>query len=302
MWPVSDEGAGQRLRRPSVNTVTAALEHCFAFRDFIRSKLEMPKEVRGIVLDVGSGHSPHFRANVLVERYSAATGHRAGPAVTRDSNQFLLWADAERLPLKDKSVAYSVVSHVLEHVERPDAVCEELARVGLMGYIECPDAWIESIVPYPSHAWYVRLENGQLTFDAKKGESIARLSDDRSRHRRIKALFRDRSLWTVQLHWHGDIRYQVAGTPQASALSGDEGTARSRFATILVSVIGKTVGAFVRSIPLAEEELAEALCCPRCRGDLGLVSSGYACCSCDVIFPRSSRRIDFLSPLPKDSD
>jgi hypothetical protein len=277
---------------------TTAIDGVYAFTAFLQSKFSLPSDIDGIVLDVGSGHSPHYRANVLVERYAASTGHRAGPAARRDANQFLLWADAARLPFRDDVVSYSIVSHVLEHVEDPATVCGELTRVGRRGYIECPNAWIEAVLPYPSHAWYVRLDDGVLRFVAKDDRRFARLPDDKWSNRRIRSLFRQRSLWTVQLEWRDGIRCEVTGAPMQSALSGDDGRARSEFAERAIGTIGRVLGTFASSIPLTERELAAALCCPRCRGDVNWAATYVECGTCRVRFLREGRTIDFLTPSP----
>ena len=44
------------------------------------------------------------------------------------------------MPFDDKVFDYAICSHVLEHVERPDAVIAELSRVAKAGYIEVPEA------------------------------------------------------------------------------------------------------------------------------------------------------------------
>ncbi len=66
-----------------------------------------------------------------------------------------------------RSSTIAVCSHVLEHVERPDAVVAELARVAKAGYIEVPEAASAKIVDFPSHLWWVTLDDGVLVFTAK---------------------------------------------------------------------------------------------------------------------------------------
>ena len=139
------------------------------------------------MLDVGSGDKPHWRADVLLDRYRRRRARRstlrcvAAARVDRP----LFDADAADMPFADKVFDYVICSHVLEHVERPDAVIAELARVAKAGYIEVPEAASAKIVDFPSHLWWVTLDDGVLVFTAK---SLAVL---RCRHRPVPHRQRD---------------------------------------------------------------------------------------------------------------
>jgi uncharacterized protein YbaR (Trm112 family) len=57
----------------------------------------------------------------------------------RATGQFFAQADAERLPLKTRSVAFFVSREVLEHLNDPAAGARELRRIGRRGVIETPN-------------------------------------------------------------------------------------------------------------------------------------------------------------------
>src|SRR5919109_5463651 len=89
------------------------------------------------VLDVGSGASPYPRADILCDRDPGRSHHRHGQELVGDRP--LVIADVAALPFADNSFDVVICSHVLEHVEDPDAALAELERVGNRGYIECPN-------------------------------------------------------------------------------------------------------------------------------------------------------------------
>lgn len=115
-----------------------------------RLKLNIPSSAR--VLDVGSGHNPHPRANVVVDKFIDDNYHRAGDIKVLNKQQFIN-ADGENLPFKDNEFDYVMSNHVLEHVEHPDKFLTELSRVGKRGYIETPSLLGEHLIPKPSHRW-----------------------------------------------------------------------------------------------------------------------------------------------------
>ena len=90
------------------------------------------------ILDIGSGHNPYKKADVLCERYLEDV-ERSGH-VKIDIRPFVL-CDLEFLPFKDKSFGLVTCSHVLEHADNPLRALEEIKRVGKSAYVVTP-SWI----------------------------------------------------------------------------------------------------------------------------------------------------------------
>ncbi len=128
-------------------------------QSFRRRRIAIPVDATSLVLDVGSGDKPHWRADVLLDRFpdEAHGGQRSGASAARVDRP-LFDADAADMPFADKVFDYAICSHVLEHVEHPDAVVAELTRVAKAGYIEVPEAASAKIVDFPSHLWWVTLD------------------------------------------------------------------------------------------------------------------------------------------------
>ncbi len=127
-----------------------------------RTRVTIPAE--GLVLDVGSGHQPHRRANVLLERYPEDTIHRTVQQVVFPVNASFVVGDAHQMPFKDRSFGYVIASHVAEHVDDPVLFCQELSRVGRAGYLETPGPLTERLMPTSSHRWIVSRRGTILVF------------------------------------------------------------------------------------------------------------------------------------------
>lgn len=116
------------------------------------------------VLDVGSGESPHARADVLLDRFVDDNVHRSGQSMDVHDPRLVV-GDALDMPFEDHAFAYAIASHVAEHVEDPVQFCREMSRVASAGYIETP-GWLWShFIEEPFHLWRVRKSGRGLRFD-----------------------------------------------------------------------------------------------------------------------------------------
>lgn len=194
-------------------------------RSFHRRRIDIPVDHRALVLDVGSGDKPHWRADVLVDRYVAAShaAQRSGRARARIDRP-LFDADAGALPFADGVFDYVICSHMLEHVTDPGAVIAELTRVGRAGYVEVPEASSAKIVDFPSHLWWCRLDDGELVFEAKStpwfDDDIHRfLQTSGLQHRLGRLLDRDLDHRVIELAWRGHLPHRVIGSPSEALVT-----------------------------------------------------------------------------------
>lgn len=135
-------------------------------------RISVPLDAEGLMLDVGCGDKPHWRADILVDKFLDDT--HAGQRNTGGSVKAsapLFESPLESLPFKDKAFDFVYCSHVLEHVLDPAAAVSELLRVGKCGYIEVPYAGIQKMYDQETHLWYCDRQGDTLTFVAK--DSIA---------------------------------------------------------------------------------------------------------------------------------
>lgn len=117
------------------------------------------------VLDLGSGHNPHPRADILVDRFFQDDTERSGQKLVLNQKPFVI-ADANALPFKDKAFDFVICSHVAEHIEASDLpnFCSEMSRIAKRGYIETPSVFAETLRHAPNHRWYVSQQQNTLIF------------------------------------------------------------------------------------------------------------------------------------------
>lgn len=194
-------------------------------RSFARRRIAIPADRDSLVLDVGSGDKPHWRADVLLDRYAGEEHavQRSGGAGARITRP-LFDADAAHMPFADQVFDYVICSHVLEHVPDPAAVIDEMMRVAKAGYIEVPDMASAKIVDFPSHVWWCSMVDGVLVFTAKErpyfDADIDRFLDESGLRRQVADLL-DGHLdhRVVELPWRGTVPYRVEGTVSAEMLA-----------------------------------------------------------------------------------
>ncbi|MFZ5516234.1 MAG: class I SAM-dependent methyltransferase [Candidatus Zhuqueibacterota bacterium] len=131
-----------------------------------KSRFDITVKKSDWVLEVGGGHNPHPRSNVVVDKFYESNYHRGGNIKVLKKQHFCI-ADAEFLPFKDKAFDYIISNHVLEHVERPANFFSEFARVAPRGYIETPSLIGEYLIPKDSHKWAILELDGKITMVEK---------------------------------------------------------------------------------------------------------------------------------------
>ena len=180
-----------------------------------RFSLNIPRSFR--VLEVGGGHNPHPRSNVVVDKYVNSNLHRSGDIKVL-KNQTFLDADGENLPFKDKEFDYVICCHVLEHVENPIRFLSEQFRVARRGYIETPSLLGEYLAPRESHKWILNEFNDKLYIVEKKGigftygfDMVILIQPYLPTHSiGFKIMERTHpDLLTVRIEWEHDFSYEV---------------------------------------------------------------------------------------------
>ncbi|HEY5714626.1 MAG TPA: class I SAM-dependent methyltransferase [Candidatus Gracilibacteria bacterium] len=139
-----------------------------AMRDFWNRRVRIPANWESLVLDVGSGEKPHWRADVLCDLYPEASfsHHRAGGGSAQVTAPLVV-GNAEDLPFKDKVFDFVIASNLLEHVPDPGKACSELQRVAKAGYIELPYEGLAKMNDLESHLWWCREEGRRIVFTPK---------------------------------------------------------------------------------------------------------------------------------------
>ncbi len=74
------------------------------------------------VVEVGSGSHPHWRADLLIDKYVADPAERPGGTAPTVMDRPLVVGDACSLPLQDRVGDVSIVRNLLEHIPDPRCV------------------------------------------------------------------------------------------------------------------------------------------------------------------------------------
>jgi glycosyltransferase involved in cell wall biosynthesis len=116
------------------------------------------------VLDVGSGHQPHRRANIILDKYVGETIHRTTQQIEMPTDKYFVLGDALSTPFANKEFDFVIASHIAEYIDDPIKFCNELKRISKRGYIETPGPITELLLPANSHKWIVRKSGNELIF------------------------------------------------------------------------------------------------------------------------------------------
>src|SRR3990170_6701021 len=118
-----------------------------------------------LVLEVGSGHNPHIRSDVLCDKYLFDDAHRADKIII---DRPLVVGDACALPFKTKVFDVIISKQMIEHLDVPQLFFEEAGRVAKSGFFSAPTALREKLMSEPQHRWLIEYRDGELVFTVKQ--------------------------------------------------------------------------------------------------------------------------------------
>ena len=106
---------------------------------------------------------------MFVDRYMHDSRHRhGGSRFLRLRGARYVCADISALPFRPGAFDHACCAHTLEHLPDPAAAAAEMLRVCRGGvYVEVPAAWVERLLPVPSHLWLCAAGPDGLRFTAK---------------------------------------------------------------------------------------------------------------------------------------
>lgn len=166
----------------------------------------------GLVLEIGSGDNPNPRADILVDKFLFDNTERGGDIVI---DRPIVVADAHHLPFRDGVFAYTICSHILEHMDDPVQFVSELTRVSKAGYIQSPSEIAERLFHWSFHRWYVNLVNDTLVLHPREPhEPFGEFFDYLYAYNPAYYLFQRSMphLFWVEKEWHGTLKVEVRDT------------------------------------------------------------------------------------------
>jgi SAM-dependent methyltransferase len=121
----------------------------------------LPVGPSDFVVEIGAGPVPFHRTRLIVDKYPFDNLERHGDIVNLAP---VIQADATKLPIADRGCDVLFVSHVIEHMPRPDLFIEEAKRCARDVYLEFPSLRRELMYAWSFHRWLVTHEDGRLVF------------------------------------------------------------------------------------------------------------------------------------------
>lgn len=268
-------------------------------------KLRLPIRPNDLVLDVGSGGSPHPRADVLLERYVAGQ-HRHGVAPVVDRP--IVFADGCRMPFRDKAFDYVIAFHVLEHITRPELFLAELMRVARAGYIETPNVIFERLVPYDVHCLEVMNLDGRLIIYKKNAPAMDAFSAGLKIVPRSpkwnRFFYGNPAYFHVCYHWKDRIQFEIVNPEETCAwykLDSEDTT--NDVVTSSAGARAKAIKALHKFYSFRRKSsvaLKNLLVCPACRVDLVETGSTFRCEQCGSNYPNQPWPL-FTAPMAATS-
>jgi uncharacterized protein YbaR (Trm112 family) len=258
-------------------------------------RLHCPVGRNALVLEVGSGGNPCYRANVLLDAFEATRQRHWVPLVAERPTVLGI---VERLPFKDKAFDFVIASHVFEHSTDPVGFLSELQRVARAGYIEVPDAFMERVNPYRDHRLEVTLRDGVLLIRKKRGwqhdPELVELYEHRAKSVITSETMRRHPFqFHVRYYWSDKIDFRIIGEDYGSFPVNPEGERQAAPLSMRQKIKGKLLS-LARAVLSQRKrnaalDLRNLLQCPDCRDELsGIDLQRLHCTPCGRIFPASS--------------
>lgn len=256
-------------------------------------KAQLPIGLKDLVLDVGSGGSPHPASDVLLDKYIDPV-HRHSPLVI---DRPLVLADACKMPFRDKTFDFVIAFHILEHMENPALFLRELQRVGKAGYIETPNAIFERLVPYDVHLLEIMNLDNTLLINKKKAAKPDYFLNELNLIANSPAwnrfFFGNPDYFHVRYFWKDEIKFNIMNPevacdwfiePEMRQLADGEITTKAPIESLRsmgLSMLRKWYKLRKRRKP----NLTDLLVCPECHGNLIIDKAFISCHNCGISYP-----------------
>jgi len=258
-------------------------------------RLYCPVSEEALVLEVGSGGNPYFRANVLVDAYEQTSERHWVPLI---SDRPTVLAFTEKLPFKDKAFDFVIASHVLEHSHDPAAFLAEIQRVAKAGYIEVPDAFMERINPYPDHRLEITVRKDKLKIRKKSAweedADLVELYEDRAKTIVTSEVIPGHPFdFHVRYYWQNNIEFEIINPETGSmlekpatqhAVAVPQPTLKGRVQGKILAVVRRLFSQHRRNAGI---DLISLLRCNHClqNSELRKENDELCCHSCGRKFP-----------------
>ena len=256
-----------------------------------------------MILDIGSGHKPDTKANILLEYTDAGNEHRWNQGLKTDRP--IVFYNTSKIPFKDKVFSKTICKHVLEHVDDPKLFLSEIERISLGGYIETPSEIAELVfTPYDQHKWVINFDSNKLLIKKKTGDNISKLNklfDFLCEHEHgfeENFYWKRRALFFIEYYWNGSINFEIIPKSKNTELDLWSDSVLKKIC-VLNKVNARRNTSF-RNIKYRTSEiflfLEENIKSPCCHTDVSNINKSFVCKACNMSFPIQGNKIDLSLP------
>lgn len=259
------------------------------------------------VAEIGSGHDPHWRSDLLIDKFVGDSTERPGGSASLSRDRALVVGDAVRLPLKDKSVDFLIARNIVEHIPKVESFLTEMMRVSHRGYITCPSRLAEKVFGWNFHAWFVSSENECLILQAKDypifdSELSSVFHELFAKDRSFRKFYqRNQSLFVTEYLWRDSISFRVfASTSPVAAIKTSQAKVdfdldrvkAALASTLPTGGIHQDAERLLRKVMSKHKlksglTIIDRLACPHCKATLvpHLNLTSLICSDCGISYP-----------------
>lgn len=257
-----------------------------------------------MIIDIGSGHKPDNKANILLEYSGAGDEHRWHKELKVDRS--IIFYNTEKMPFKDKTFEKTICKHVLEHVDNPSLFLKELERISMGGYIETPSEIAELVfTPYDQHKWVINLIAGRLLIKKKTEYNISKLNNlfdflcDNERGFEDYFYWKRRALFFIEYYWKESIDFKIIPNSKNTELDLSSDSVLKKISTLnKVNARRNTSFKYSKySIHRIHSFLEKNIESPCCNFDVTKHNDSFVCGKCKTRFPINGQKIDLSLSL-----
>jgi uncharacterized protein YbaR (Trm112 family) len=266
---------------------------------YLRYNLKMRIKKGKRVIDIGSGHAPLIRADVLCDRFPVETKQRPIPAVYMPVGRFVV-GDIQQLPFKDKAFDYAYCSAVLEHLPCPEKACSEIARIAASGLIRTPSYLWEIMGGSAAHLWLISVKENKLIFRRKTLDDVAlhsRIPDNIRNSKPYEKLFdffyED---FFVDFYWRDSIHIDVISDSKSDIYHFNDESGEITEEKLYRRIAGGRRLSRIFKVMVFESlrrllggkniDLTDIIACPRCKKVFNEKKvNRFICRECKVEYP-----------------
>ena len=250
------------------------------------------------VIDIGSGHSPLIRADILCDFFPLKTCQRAVTGIYTPPNRFVV-GDVQELPFCTKAFDFSFSRAVLEHVSDPLKACHEISRIAKEGLLILPSYLWEIMGGSKAHIWLIARKKDKLEFQRKTlkhvelSSNIPTLIRDSKYYEKLFAQFYEK--FYINFYWKNHIEVEVLDDGKNTYFFEDEKQTivpenfKNKFSPpmnagrkskiLLYEMLRKFLGG--RNI-----DIFSVIACPSCKKKFSDTKNNFLICgNCNIRFP-----------------